>query len=68
MKELTDEQFDELKSHSLMLSRISAYVEDFCRSEEDTTLVGVLRLLSEYHSLKADSMYDRLEAEKEKQK
>ena len=42
-----------------MLSQISAYVEDFC-NEEDTTLVGVVRLLAEYHQLKADNLYKKL--------
>jgi hypothetical protein len=60
MKELTDEQFDELKSHSQMLGVIGMYVEDFC-SEEDTVLVGVLRLLAKYHSMKAAEIYVELD-------
>ena len=66
MKELTDEQYEDLKSHSLMLGRVGAYVEGFCKNEEDTVLVAVLRLLSEYHSLKAESLFRSLEAEEEK--
>lgn len=60
MKELTDEQFDNLKSHSQMLGVIGAYVEEFCEAEE-TVLVGVLRLLAEYHSMKATLTYNEIE-------
>ena len=56
MKELTDEQFDELTSHSRMLGQIGMYVEDFC-NEEDTVLKGVLRLLAAYHSMKSSELY-----------
>lgn len=58
MKELTDEQFKELQKQSQMLGRISSYVENFCEDEEDTTEVAVLRLLSEYHFLKADETHN----------
>lgn len=60
MKELTDEQFDELKSHSQMLGVIGMYVEDFCE-ENDTTLVGVMRLLAEYHSMKTIQLYNDID-------
>ncbi len=60
---LTREQYNELKSHSLMLSQISGYVEDFCKKEEDTTLVAVLRLLAEYHNLLSEYHYNALERE-----
>jgi hypothetical protein len=61
MKELTDEQFEELKSHSIMLGIIATYVEDFC-DEECTTLQGVMRLLAQYHMLKAESLWQKLES------
>ena len=54
-------EYKELLEHSRMLSRIAAYVEDFCEEEEDTTLAGVLRLLAEYHELKADYNWKALE-------
>jgi len=56
MKELTDEQFEELTSHSRMLGMIGMYVEDFC-NEEDTVLKGVLRLLAAYHAMKSSELY-----------
>lgn len=43
-----------------MLGIISCYVEDYC-DEEDTTLMGVIRLLSEYHQIKSDLLYQKLE-------
>jgi len=60
MKELTEEQFEELKSHSRMLGVIGAYVDDFC-SEEDTVLMGVIRLLASYHTLKSCEMFNKLD-------
>jgi len=60
MKELTDEQFNELKSHSQMLGVIGMYVEDFCE-ENDTTLVGVMRFLAEYHSMKTIQLYNAID-------
>ena len=55
------------ESHSLMLSQICVFVEDFSRSDEDTTLICVLNLLEEYYELKADEvrMYVRKEQEKQ---
>lgn len=58
---LTKEQYEELKSHSLMLSQIGAYIEEFLENEEDTVLQAVIRLLSRYHECKADYYYLRLE-------
>lgn len=60
MKELTDERYQDLISQSQMLGVIGSYVEDFC-NEEDTVLVGVLRLLAEYHSMKSNEMYEKLD-------
>ena len=61
MKELTDEQYDELKSHSQMLGIIGTYVEDFC-NEDDTTLQGVLRVLAEYYTMKSNEIYTHLDS------
>lgn len=58
--EITNEEYQNLKNCQLMLGMISCYVEDFCR-EEDTTLIGVVRLLAEYHQLKSDHLYEKLE-------
>jgi hypothetical protein len=57
---LTPEQLNSLAEQSRILGIIGCYVEDFCR-EEDTTLIGVVRLLAEYHQLKADNLYHKLE-------
>lgn len=54
-------------SHSTMLSQICAFVEDFARSDEDTTLVCVLNLLEEYYELKADEVRMYVKNEQEKQ-
>jgi hypothetical protein len=54
--------------HSLMLSRICGYVEEFAKSEEDTTLLCVLRLLIAYHEAKTGELYRALEQEEEKNK
>jgi hypothetical protein len=40
-----------------MLGRIAAYVEDFAETTEDSTLICVLRLLVNYHELKAAELY-----------
>jgi hypothetical protein len=57
---------EQLKSNSRMLSRIASYVEDFAESEEDTTLICVLRLLARYHQIQADSMWDAIKNEQER--
>jgi hypothetical protein len=49
--------------HSLMLSRIAAYVEDFAETENDSTLLCVLRLLVAYHELKQAELYRAIERE-----
>ena len=64
MKEITEAEYNELKDCRLMLSQISCYVEDFCE-EEDTTLMGVIKLLALYHQLQSDRMYDKLDRLKE---
>ena len=60
MKQITEEEYNDLKSHSQMLGIISSYVEEFCE-EDDTTLTGVVRLLAAYHALKSRDLYDRVE-------
>lgn len=59
------EDIEQLKENSRMLSRIAAYVEDFAESDEDTTIICVLRLLARYHHMEADCMYDAIKDEKE---
>lgn len=66
MPEITKERLEELESHSRMLGLIGAYVEDFCEDEDDTTLVAVLRLLANYHSLEADRLDHAIEFHKNK--
>jgi hypothetical protein len=53
---------------SIMLSRIAAYVEDFAQSDDDTTLLCVLRLLAAYYELKSEQLYNAIEREEEKNK
>ena len=61
---ITKDEHKRLQSHSNMLGTISSYVEDFCESEEDTTLAAVIRLLQKYHELQADCYYTELEKER----
>jgi hypothetical protein len=49
------EEFIKLKSHSLMLGRIASLVEDFCE-EEDTTEMGVRRILSELYFRRSEDL------------
>ena len=65
MKELTDEQFEQLRSNSQMLGRIGSYVEEFLKDDEDTVEVGVLRILAEYFSLRSDATYEALKRTQE---
>lgn len=57
------EDIEQLKENSRMLSRIAAYVEDFAESDEDTTVICVLRLLGRYHQMEADCIYDAIKDE-----
>lgn len=57
------EDIEQLKEHSRMLSRIAAYVEDFAESDEDTTIICVLRLLAKYHQMEADYIWDAIKDE-----
>jgi len=56
------------ENHSQMLGRIAAYVEEFAKLEDDTTFLCVLRLLAEYHELKADELHRAVEREEGKNK
>ena len=60
MNHISEEEYNDLKSHSQMLGMIGSYVEEFCE-EDDTTLAGVVRLLAEYHSLKSKDLYMEIE-------
>ena len=57
------EDIEQLKENSRMLSRIAAYVEDFAESDEDTTIICVLRLLAKYHQMEADYIWDAIKDE-----
>ena len=57
------DSIEQLKSDSRMLSRIAAYVEDFAESDEDTTIICVLRLLARYHQIEADCIWDAIKNE-----
>ena len=63
---ITKEEYTRLQSHSRMLGTIGSYVEDFCESEEDTTLAAVICLLQKYHELQAERYYTDLEKERAK--
>jgi len=60
--EISEQEYKKLKSHSQMLGMIGAYVEEFC-NEEDTTLIGVKRLLADYYVLKGENMNYQLNQE-----
>ena len=60
MREISEAEYKNLTECFHMLGQISAYIEDFC-DEEDTTLMGVLKLLAEYHYLKSDELYLRVD-------
>jgi hypothetical protein len=51
-----------------MLGRIAAYVKDFAETENDTTLMCVMRLLIAYHEAKKGELYRAIEREEEKNK
>jgi hypothetical protein len=56
------------ENHSLMLSQIASYVEDFAQSPDDTTLLCVLRLLAVVYDLKAGEIYRAIEREEARNK
>ena len=51
-----DHELQRLKDNSVMLGQIAGYVADFCEDSEDTTLMGVMRLLSKCKQLEADKL------------
>jgi hypothetical protein len=53
---MSEAYIEELKAHSQMLGRITYFVEDYAKSEEDSVLLCVLRALRENHILKADEL------------
>lgn len=57
------DNIEQLKSDSRMLSRIAAYVEDFSESDEDTTIICVMRLLARYHQMETDCIHDAIKDE-----
>jgi len=63
---MSEAYIEELKAHSQMLGRITGFVEDYAKSEEDSTLLCVLRVLQENYYYKADEMgyYIRKEEQK----
>ena len=61
---IDEAELKDLRDYKIMLSQINCYIEDFC-NEEETTLMGVIRLLAEYHQLKSDNLYGKLEHLKE---
>lgn len=52
---------NEPKEHSLMLSRIAGWVEDFKVNEGSTTLECVMNLLSKYHWAQSELVNNALE-------
>jgi len=64
--DITQEEYKNLKECALMLGQIGTYVEDFC-NEEDTTLMGVIRLLAEYSDMRSQLLYVDLDKLKEEQ-
>lgn len=49
------EEYINLKSHSIMLGHIANLVEDFCE-EDDTTEMGVRRILSELYFRRSEDL------------
>lgn len=60
MKQITEEEYNNLKEHSYMLGRIGCYVENFVK-EEETVEVGVLRLLAEYYFMRSEEANELME-------
>ena len=57
---ITEAEYTNLKASHQMLGAVGCYLEDFCNDEE-TVLVGVMRLLAQYHRMKSDELYEKLE-------
>ena len=46
--------------------RLCCTLQEFSKHDEDTVMMCLLRLLAEYHDLKAEKMWDALEKERQK--
>ena len=57
---ITEAEYNNLKDSHQMLGAVGCYLADFCNDEE-TVLVGVMRLLAQYHRMKSDELYEKLE-------
>ena len=45
---------------------ISVLLEDFAKDSNDTVMAILLRLIAEYHDMKADKFWEALDREKQK--
>jgi hypothetical protein len=59
---LTRKEFERYEKNTAMLNSVALAVEDFCRGE-DTVLIGILRVIKEYHFLKSKEAAEWLEEE-----
>ena len=57
---LTEDEINELKSHSTMLGQIAGYVSNFCE-EETTTLQAVMMLKAYWLTREAEIIYEKLD-------
>lgn len=57
--EISEAEYQELRNAFQMLGQIASCVEDFCE-EDDTTLMGVLRVIAEYHHMRFNQAYEYL--------
>ena len=57
---LTEEEINELKSHSTMLGQIAGYVSNFCE-EQTTTLQAVMMLKAYWLTREAEIIYEKLD-------
>lgn len=52
--------------YQLEFQRLSCTLEELAKHDEDTVMMCLLRLLAEYHDLKAEKMWEALERERQK--
>ena len=52
---ISKQEYENLKSHSSMLGQIASLVEDFCE-EEETTEMGVRKILSELYFRRSEDV------------
>jgi len=62
---MTNERIKQLEDHELMLGRIANIVQEFCEGE-DTTLMGVAKLLASYRECQAKEAWDFVDSLEEK--